>query len=96
MATVATNESTVLSGIGLTVDNVLAVSRGRAAVELDPGALLRVRAARDVVDRVLASGESVYGLNTGLGSLTRHKISLEEMRRFSFATAMQTTSPQLH
>jgi histidine ammonia-lyase len=92
MATVATNGSIVLSGSGLTVDNVLAVARGRATVELDPEALLRVRAARDVVDRVLASGESVYGLNTGLGSLARHKISLEEMRRFSFATVADQVS----
>jgi histidine ammonia-lyase len=92
MATVATNESVVLSGSGLTVDNVLAVARGRATVALDPDALLRVRAARDVVDRVLASGEAVYGLNTGLGSLSRHKISLEEMRRFSFATVADQVS----
>src|ERR1700722_4206266 len=92
MATVATNESIVLSGSGLTVDNVLAVARGMAQVALDPDALLRVRAARDVVDRVLASGEAVYGLNTGLGSLTRHKISLEEMRRFSFATVADQVS----
>ena len=47
---------------------------------------MRVRAARDVVDRVLASGESVYGLNTGLGSLSRHHIPLEEIGAFSFAT----------
>ena len=45
-----------------------------------------MRAARDVVDRVLASGESVYGLNTGLGSLSRHHIPLEEIGAFSFAT----------
>src|ERR1700729_2276573 len=92
MVTVATNESIVLSGSGLTVDNVLAVARGGATVALDPDALLRVRAARDVVDRVLASGEAVYGLNTGLGSLSRHKISLEEMRRFSFATVADQVS----
>src|SRR3979490_1794720 len=86
MATVATNESIVLCGDGLTVDDVLAVARDRARVQLDPAALVRVRAARDVVDRVLASGESVYGLNTGLGSLSRHQIPLEEIGRFSFAT----------
>jgi histidine ammonia-lyase len=86
MGIVAASERIVLSGEDLTVDNVLAVARGLAQVELDPGALQRVRAARDVVDRVLASGEAVYGLNTGLGSLSRHKVPLEEMRRFSFAT----------
>lgn len=86
MAIVAANESIVLSGDGLTVDHVLAVARQQAKVELDAEALVRVRAARDVVDRVLASGESVYGLNTGLGSLARHHIPLEEIGAFSFAT----------
>jgi histidine ammonia-lyase len=82
----STNETILLSGDGLTVDDVLGVARGRARVELDEAALVRVRAARDVVDRVLASGESVYGLNTGLGSLSRHTIPLEDIGAFSFAT----------
>ena len=86
MSVFSTNETAVLSGDGLTVDDVLAVARGRARVELDEAALVRVRAARDVVDRVLASGESVYGLNTGLGSLSRHHIPMEEIGAFSFAT----------
>ncbi|HWE09942.1 MAG TPA: aromatic amino acid ammonia-lyase [Solirubrobacteraceae bacterium] len=92
MTTVSTNESVVLDGDGLTVDRVLAVARGRVRVELDEAALVRVRAAREVVDRVLASGESVYGLNTGLGSLARHRISLEEIGAFSFATVADQVS----
>jgi histidine ammonia-lyase len=86
MTSVSTNESITLSGDGFTVDRVLAVARGRAQVSLDEAALVRVRAARDVVDRVLASGEAVYGLNTGLGSLARHHIPLDEIGAFSFAT----------
>jgi histidine ammonia-lyase len=86
VTTFSTNGTITLSGDGLTVDDVLAVARGHARVNLDDAALLRVRAARDVVDRVLASGESVYGLNTGLGSLARHHIPLEEIGAFSFAT----------
>lgn len=92
MTVVSTNESIVLSGGGLTVDRVLAASRGQAKVELDPAALVRVRAARDVVDRVLARGEAVYGLNTGLGSLARYHIPLEEIGAFSFATVADQVS----
>ncbi|HEY3729101.1 MAG TPA: aromatic amino acid ammonia-lyase [Solirubrobacteraceae bacterium] len=92
MTAVSTNESITLNGDGLTVDQVLAVARQGAAVALDPAALVRVRAARDVVDRVLASGESVYGLNTGLGSLARHRIPLEEIGAFSFATVADQVS----
>jgi histidine ammonia-lyase len=92
MAAISTDEKIVLSGDGLTVDHVLAVARGRARVSLDADALVRVRAAREVVDRVLASGESVYGLNTGLGSLSRHHIAIEEIGAFSFATVADQVS----
>ena len=92
MAVVSTSENIILSGDGLTVDDVLAVARGHARVELDSAALVRVRAAREVVDRVLASGESVYGLNTGLGSLSRHHIPLDEIGAFSFATVADQVS----
>ena len=86
----------VLSGDGLTVDDVEAVSRGHRRVELDPEALGRVRAARAVVERALASGDPVYGLNTGLGSLSRHRIPLEEIGRFSFATVADQTGAYGH
>ncbi|HET8977684.1 MAG TPA: aromatic amino acid ammonia-lyase [Solirubrobacteraceae bacterium] len=92
MSTVSTDEIVVLDGDGLTVDRVLAVARGRAQVVLDEAALMRVRAAREVVERVLASGETVYGLNTGLGSLARHHIPLEEIGAFSFATVADQVS----
>lgn len=82
----------MLSGDDLTVDRLLAVSRGGAHVGLDADALRRVRAARDVVDRVLQSGESVYGLNTGLGSLAGQHIPLEEIGGFSFATVADQVS----
>jgi histidine ammonia-lyase len=81
----------MLSGDGLTVDCVVEVARGGRRVELDPEALRRVREARAVVERVLASGQAVYGLNTGLGSLSRHHIPVEDIGRFSFATVADQT-----
>src|SRR5579864_9050230 len=75
-----------LSGEGLTVECVEAVARAGRRVELDADAMRRVLEARAVVERVLASGQAVYGLNTGLGSLSRHRIPVEELGRFSFAT----------
>ena len=92
MTAVSTNESIVLSGDGLTVDHVLAVARTGIRVGLDPEALVRVRAAREVVDRVLASGEAVYGLNTGLGSLARHHIPMADIGALSFATVADQVS----
>jgi histidine ammonia-lyase len=81
-----------LSGDDLTVDDVVATARGQAEVRVSDRALQRVGQARDVVDRVLASGESVYGLNTGLGSFYRYHIPPEQLGRFSFATVADQTS----
>ena len=75
-----------LTGDDLTIDDVVAVARGGARVRVSDDALARVRQARDVVERVLASGQAVYGLNTGVGTFYRHRLSPEELPRFSFAT----------
>jgi histidine ammonia-lyase len=57
-----------LDGYGLTVEDVVEVARGDARIELAPGALDRMTAARDVVERYLAADLPAYGLTTGLGN----------------------------
>jgi histidine ammonia-lyase len=81
-----------LTGDDLSVDEVVAIARGQAQVRVTDGALQRVREAREVVERLLASGESVYGLNTGLGSFYRYRITPEQLGRFAFATVADQTS----
>ena len=60
-----------INGNGLTLEQVAAVSRRFASVEVDPQAIIRVRRCRALVERLLndASKPVVYGLNTGFGSL---------------------------
>jgi len=81
-----------LTGDNLSVQDVVAVARDRARVSIAPEALRRMREARDVVDAVLASGEAVYGLNTGLGSFARYRVPIEQLRRFSFDTITDLSS----
>jgi histidine ammonia-lyase len=81
-----------LTGGNLTVEDVVSVARGAARVEVSEEALRRVREARGVVERVLARGTPVYGTNTGLGSLARHHLRLDELERFSFATVADQTA----
>src|SRR5262245_10266308 len=57
----------VLTGTTLTLVDVVRVARAGERVELDAGALERMRASRDVVDAALARGEQVYGFSTGVG-----------------------------
>lgn len=59
-----------LSGDGLRLrDAVRAVSAPGMRIEATPAAMERVAASRAVVDRALAEGRPVYGVNTGFGKL---------------------------
>ncbi len=81
-----------LTGDDLRVDEVVAVARDLVPVRVGERALRRVWEARRVVERVLARGDLVYGVNTGLGSLSRHHIALEDVERFSIATVADQTA----
>jgi histidine ammonia-lyase len=58
----------VLNGSSLTLADLLAVVRGGASVELDPGSLESMARARAVVERSIAEGRAAYGVTTGVGS----------------------------
>jgi histidine ammonia-lyase len=68
----------VLSGSGLTVADVVRVARGGEGVELDPGAIARMRAARDVVERALRDGTEAYGVTTGVGVRKAYRVTADD------------------
>lgn len=72
-------KSLSIDGNTLTLQDVLRVARHRATVSLDPQARIRMQRVRDVVDRKLASGESVYGVNTGFGKLSEVAIPADRL-----------------
>jgi histidine ammonia-lyase len=61
------------------IEDLLAIVDG-ARVELAADARDRIAASRAVVDRVLRSGEAVYGLNTQVGHGKDTRLSEEEIR----------------
>ena len=63
-----------LTGRDLTIDNVIEVSRGRRPVALDLVAAERMRSSRDVIERLVADGATVYGVTTGFGDLADVRI----------------------
>ncbi|MBL8758360.1 MAG: histidine ammonia-lyase [Phycisphaerae bacterium] len=65
----------VLDGNALSIPDVVAVARHARAVRIGPRALRLMRASRAVVDRAIASGSALYGINTGFGSLSKQRIS---------------------
>lgn len=65
----------VTVGIGpLTIDEVVAVARYGATVNLDPAALKEVAATRERIEELAANPVPVYGVSTGFGALAREHI----------------------
>ena len=83
-----------LTGDDLSIEDVVSIARRGARVEVSREALERVRRARDVVDRVLERGDLVYGMNTGVGSLSRHRIPFEGLEQFSVRLVTRHTTHQ--
>src|SRR5271170_7652447 len=73
--------SIALSGNELTFEQLYAVALGGEAVSLAPLAVERMNASRAVVDRLVASGQTAYGINTGFGKLASVRISTEQVRQ---------------
>ena len=67
-----------LDGSTLSTAEISLVSRG-AKVEVATDAWNKVDAARAVVERILASGETVYGINTGFGALVSEIIPQKDL-----------------
>ena len=68
-------ETIVLTGADLTVDAVEAVARRGAPAALDDDARARMQESRDVVERLVAAGEVVYGVTTGFGALANRFVA---------------------
>src|SRR5687768_11530951 len=70
----ADSSTEVEVGVGpVTVDEVLAVARGRPRVRLAAAAVEVISASRVQVDELAEADRPVYGVSTGFGALaTRH------------------------
>lgn len=76
----STYPSTVTVGIGaLSIEEVVAVARHGARVEIDPAALDEVATTRQRVEELANDPTPVYGISTGFGALARRHIP-EDLR----------------
>jgi histidine ammonia-lyase len=71
----------VLTGADLSIADVEAVARnGRTAV-LDDAARGRMQESRDLIERLVAAGEVVYGVTTGFGALASRFVAPADAER---------------
>jgi len=57
----------IITGSGLTIENVVNVARHNQNVKLHPAALERIKACRAMLEKKLKAHEIMYGVNTGVG-----------------------------
>jgi len=69
----------LLDGYSLTPQMLYKLSFGNTDIALSQDAVERVQAGRDVVDQIVASGEVVYGINTGFGLFSNVTISADKL-----------------
>jgi histidine ammonia-lyase len=67
-------ELLILDGRPLTLAEIEAVSLAASPVAVAPEALARVSESRELIEEILAEGQTVYGVNTGFGKLADFRI----------------------
>jgi len=73
--------SIMLTGNDLTFAQLYAISMHDEPVSLSLDAVARMKASRAVVDKLVAEGQTAYGINTGFGKLASVRISSEQVRQ---------------
>ena len=73
--------SVQLTGNDLTFEQLYRIANDHEPVGLSLVAAERMNASRAVVDRLVASGKTAYGINTGFGKLASVRISSEQVRQ---------------
>src|SRR5207245_360184 len=72
-----------LTGSSLSLEELVAVARKSAPVQLDAAVAERMKRSRAVVERALATEAPIYGLTTGVASLKRVQVETSAVDRFN-------------
>jgi len=66
-------------GEHLSIEAFVDVARFKEKVTLSEGARKRIEKSRKIIEKILKSGEAVYGVNTGFGALASVRIPKEDL-----------------
>jgi histidine ammonia-lyase len=81
---VGLKEPVVLDGSSLCIEDVIRAARGTAQIQVSPGALERVCVSREWIDAISeADNVTVYGVNTGFGSLAEVRIGRDAVAKLA-------------
>ena len=72
----------VITGKGLTIEDVVNVARHDEKVELHPDAMERMRKCREMLEEKIAANEIMYGITTGIGEFSEVVLTGDEVLLF--------------
>ncbi len=71
-----------IDGASLTIPDVVRIARGHGSqVLIDPAARQMLGRSRQIVERSIAQGDTIYGINTGYGKLANVRIESDQLLR---------------
>jgi len=72
----------IVTGSGLTVENVVNVARHGQKVELHPDARERINICRAMLEKKIVAHEIMYGVNTGIGEFSEVILNDDQIKDF--------------
>src|SRR5579859_4986245 len=80
-----THEPVILDGASLTPKGVALIARDGAPTRLHPDAHYRNDRARDAITALLARGDALYGVTTGVGALRAYRVPKNRREQHSLS-----------
>ncbi|MHA1258245.1 MAG: HAL/PAL/TAL family ammonia-lyase [Candidatus Heimdallarchaeaceae archaeon] len=72
----------VITGSGLTIEDLVNVARYNEKVELHPDAIERMKECRAMLEEKIEAREIMYGVNTGIGEFSEVVLTDDEVKQF--------------
>jgi histidine ammonia-lyase len=74
--------SLIITGTGLTIEDVVRVARNHEKVELHPDAITRINNCRAMLEKKIEAREIMYGVNTGIGEFSEVVLTDDQVKDF--------------
>ena len=75
-------DTLIIKGQRLTIENVVEVARRGRKVQLHADTIARIQKCRGLLERKIQQGETMYGVNTGIGELASVALTPEQTQQF--------------
>ena len=72
----------IITGAGITIEQVVDVARHHKKVQLHPKAVDRIKKCRAMLEKKISSHEIMYGVNTGIGEFSEVVLSDDQVQEF--------------